>query len=64
MQLLNRLAKRGRTDDDRHGIDHRLSVYRAETAPLLGYYRDELTTVDAHGTVAEVFTRALRVLQT
>jgi adenylate kinase len=39
-----------------------MKVYRDETAPLLEYYADELKTVDAIGTVDEVFARALHVL--
>ena len=32
-----------------------MTVYRDETEPLLAYYRDELRTVDAVGTLDEVF---------
>ena len=39
-----------------------MQVYREETEPLLEYYRDELKTVDAVGTLDEVFARALRAL--
>ena len=39
-----------------------MKVYREETAPLLDYYSDELKTVDAVGTLDEVFARALQVL--
>ena len=39
-----------------------MKVYRDETAPLLEYYRDELKTVDAIGTLDEVFARALQAL--
>ena len=37
-------------------------VRRDETAPLLDYYRNELKTVDAVGSLDEVFTRALQAL--
>jgi len=43
-------------------ILHRMKVYRDETAPLLEYYRDQLKTVEAVGTVDEVFARALQAL--
>jgi adenylate kinase len=52
-------------DDDRPGaIQKRLEVYRAQTAPLIGYYREKglLTDVDARPAVDEVvenFKKAL-----
>jgi adenylate kinase len=61
-ELLNRLKSRGRADDTEEIILNRMNVYRAETAPLLDYYSDELKTVDAVGDPDEVFARALRAL--
>ena len=61
-ELLERLRSRGRADDTDDVIHNRMNVYRDETAPLLEYYRRELRTVDAVGTVDEVFARALRAL--
>jgi adenylate kinase len=61
-ELLERLRSRGRADDTDEVILNRMNVYRDETAPLLEYYRRELRTVDAVGTVDEVFARALRAL--
>lgn len=61
-ELLQRLKGRGRADDTEEIIFNRMKVYRDETAPLLEYYRDELKTVDAVGSVDEVFARALRAL--
>lgn len=58
--LLERLKGRGRADDTDDVILNRMKVYRDETAPLLEYYRDQLKTVDAVGTMDEVFARALR----
>lgn len=60
--LLERLKGRGRADDTDDVILNRMKVYRDETAPLLEYYRDHLKTVDAVGTMDEVFARALRAL--
>ena len=60
--LFDRLKGRGRADDTDDVIHNRMKVYRDETAPLLDYYSDELKTVDAVGTVDEVFARALKVL--
>ncbi|AYE94394.1 MULTISPECIES: adenylate kinase [Mycobacterium] len=61
-ELLTRLTGRGRADDTEEVIRNRMKVYREETAPLLDYYSDELKTVDAVGTLDEVFARALQVL--
>lgn len=59
--LLDRLKDRGRADTE-DVILNRMKVYRDETAPLLDYYNADLKTVDAVGTVDEVFARALRAL--
>jgi adenylate kinase len=61
-ELLERLKGRGRADDTDDVILNRMKIYRAETAPLLDYYTDQLKTVDAVGSMDEVFARALRSL--
>lgn len=61
-ELVSRLAGRGRADDTEEVIRNRFRVYRDETAPLLDYYTHELKTVDAVGSLDEVFTRALQSL--
>ncbi len=62
--LVERLAARGRADDTEDVIRNRFRVYRDETAPLLDYYEHEheLKTVDAVGSLDEVFNRALHSL--
>jgi adenylate kinase len=61
-ELLSRLKSRGRADDTDDVILNRMKVYRDETAPLLDYSSDELKTVDAIGSLDEVFARALHAL--
>jgi adenylate kinase len=63
-ELFQRLKGRGRADDTDDVILNRMKVYRDETAPLLEYYSGEskLKTVDAVGTMDEVFARALHAL--
>jgi adenylate kinase len=63
-ELFQRLKGRGRADDTDDVILNRMKVYRDETAPLLEYYSGEskLKTVDAVGTMDEVFARALQAL--
>jgi adenylate kinase len=61
-ELLQRLKARGRADDTEDVILNRMKVYRDETAPLLEYYSNQLKTVDAVGSMDEVFARALQSL--
>jgi adenylate kinase len=61
-ELFQRLKARGRADDTEDVIRNRMKVYRDETAPLLEYYSGQLKTVDAVGSLDEVFARALRAL--
>lgn len=60
--LLERLKGRGRADDTDDVVINRMNIYRDETAPLLEYYSSELQTVDAIGTMDQVFARALHAL--
>jgi adenylate kinase len=63
-RLLRRAEIEGRSDDSAETIEERLRVYRAQTAPLIGYYRDRalLREVDGMGTPEEVFDRIQEVL--
>ena len=65
-EILQRLLKRGRKDDVEEVIRNRLEVYRAETEPLVAYYRERgrVRDVDALGTVEEVHQRLLDSLKT
>ena len=58
-EIVQRLLARGRPDDKEDVIRNRLQVYRAETAPLISFYekRDLLETVDALGSMDEVYAR-------
>lgn len=57
--LLERLAGRGRSDDEPEIIRERLKGYRDQTQPLLDYYAQtgRLVTIDGCGTTDEVFRR-------
>ena len=63
-EILSRLLKRGRPDDTEEVIRNRLAVYRAETEPLVAYYRERgvLRSVDALGTIDDVHARLLASL--
>lgn len=49
-RLMGRAAEEGRSDDIRDTIQQRLMVYRAQTEPLIAYYRDRGIVVDVEGT--------------
>lgn len=54
-----------RKDDEPEAIRNRLEVYRAQTEPVIGWYKDQKTKVnrvDATGTVDEVTARAVKAL--
>jgi adenylate kinase len=60
--VVQRLLGRGRSDDTEDVIRNRQKVYRDETAPLLDHYRAKLVSVDAVGSVDEVFARLVDAL--
>lgn len=53
-----------REDDNEETIANRLEVYRKNTEPLIDYYakRGKLTTINAEGTIDEVYERMLDAL--
>ena len=53
-----------RMDDNEDTIGNRLAVYRQQTEPLIEFYgkRDMLRTVDAEGTIDEVYERLLEAV--
>jgi adenylate kinase len=57
--LVQRLAGRGRADDEKDVIRQRFRTYRDKTEPLLEYYqtRGKLATINGIGTTDEVFDR-------
>ncbi len=54
-----------RDDDNEETIENRLEVYRKQTEPLIDYYRkrDKLETIDADGSIDEVYERLLTVVE-
>lgn len=53
-----------REDDNEETIANRLEVYRTSTEPLIDYYakRGKLKTINAEGTIDEVYERLLEAL--
>lgn len=54
-----------RKDDTREIAQSRFDTYNKETAPLVDYYKNKnvLKTIDANGTIEEVWQRLLNVLE-
>jgi adenylate kinase len=54
-----------REDDNEQTIRSRLDVYREQTEPVIDYYKErgKLRSIDAEGTVDDVYERFLRALQ-
>ena len=47
--LVERLLNRGRQDDTRSVVEHRLEVYAEQTAPLIDFYRDRQKLASING---------------
>lgn len=60
--VVERMLARGRADDTEDVIRNRMSVYNAETAPLLQYYVGTVQEIDAVGDVQDVHQRVLKIL--
>ncbi len=60
--VVDRMLARGRADDTEDVIRNRMQVYERETAPLLDYYGDFVTHIDAVGEVDEVLSRVVAKL--
>ncbi len=63
--IVERLLARGRTDDTRETIRHRLEVYHEQTEPVVEYLRSrgvKVDEVDAVGSIEEISERIERVL--
>ncbi|MCE3001378.1 MAG: adenylate kinase [Xanthomonadaceae bacterium] len=58
-RLAGRAQAEGRKDDNPETVRERLRVYAAQTAPVVGYYRErgQLAALDGVGTLDEVYAR-------
>lgn len=63
-EIVERMLARGRADDNEETIRNRLSVFEAQTAPLIDYYRaqNKLSTVLGSGNIEDIFKRIQTVL--
>lgn len=64
-RIAGRAAAEGRADDSPDSVRTRLQVYERQTAPVVEFYRQrgKLGMVDGVGTLDEVFSRIVEVLQ-
>ncbi len=64
-EIVRRSLGRGRSDDAEPVVRKRLQVYRAQTEPLVAWYRSKgiLEEVDASGTVSEVQEDTTRAVE-
>ena len=63
--LVGHLLLRGRTDDTRETIQHRLEVYQEETEPVLRYLEDQgvdIVDIDGVGSIEDIAERIESVL--
>ena len=59
-EIMKRLSKRGRLEDEPESIERRLQLHRAEIYPLLDFFNDlkvPIAHIDGVGTVGEVHDR-------
>jgi adenylate kinase len=63
-EIVKRLLERGRADDNEATIRNRMSVYAAQTKPLLDFYAEQgkLVTVKGVGDINDIFSRINAVL--
>ena len=63
-RLLKRAEIEGRSDDTEETIRNRMAVYRAQTEPLIAYYRRKgiLRPVEGVGSIEETFSRIAAAL--
>ena len=63
-RLLKRAELEGRSDDTEETVRNRMSVYRAQTEPLIAYYHHKgiLCPVEGVGTIEEIFSRIAAAL--
>lgn len=58
-ELMTRLLARGRADDTKETVQHRLQVFHNQTSPLIAYYEEKglIHHVEGLGDIAAISTR-------
>ncbi|MDD5756119.1 MAG: adenylate kinase [bacterium] len=65
-ELVTRLSKRGRADDNEKTIKNRLKVYESTTRPVLDFYKEKklLQKVNGIGSIDQIFALIRSILDT
>jgi adenylate kinase len=61
-ELVNRLLKRGRSDDSEETVKHRIHVYNESTAPILAHYDGQYNIIEING-VGEIEDISAKILK-
>ncbi|MFA5109199.1 MAG: adenylate kinase [Patescibacteria group bacterium] len=64
-RIILRSKTSGRSDDNIKTIKNRFRIYRAQTAPLLKYYRAQkkIINIDGRPTITEVFKNIVKIIE-
>jgi len=64
-RILARAATSGRSDDNVEALKKRFATHRESCEPVIAYYEKvgRVKTINANGTVEEVYTQALTLLE-
>ncbi len=64
-EIVERLLKRGRSDDTKEVIEKRLKVYRKQTAPLIDYYSRKciISEINGVGSLSEIQSKIEGILR-
>lgn len=70
-EIINRIVERGKAqgrvdDQDPAVVQHRINIYKSQTAPVAEHYAEQgkTTRLDGVGTIEEIFDRIRAVLDT
>jgi adenylate kinase len=64
-ESMKRLLKRGRADDKKEVIEHRIAIFHDDTKDVIDYYKDKglLSIVDGMGSVEDIHERMKEALK-
>ena len=64
--IIDRLLKRGRSDDNKETIKNRIKVFENQSKPVLDFYKNKVNIIKIEiiGTPEEVYTKIKKELET
>lgn len=63
-RLLHRAKTSGRVDDNEETIKKRLATFHKHSEPVINYYKDKTSTIEAIGSPEEIFAEVQKALST